>query len=1397
MVTPLSIGDPNRRDRRRKERESRRLAQQAQAAGTTPIVQQPNNPLGVQGEESLQAKRDRTSPSFLGRIERPESNKSTLSKIGNAISFTGDVGGALAVQALTRNDFLRKLIESSPETQTKKGGVGSDKATYKIISERRRELQNQGNSFLSSTRQAYKEAKENKEFRRGAAFTTEVLFDPLTYLGVGTVSKAFKAGKTGVKAVVGTKSFKRISSEQKVADRIAEKTVNKQGLNKLTERLKTVPFLGPMAMKFTKVVRGQNYTIDTSDSVQKAVGKLNVLAGIRENRIAGAMAGILPSTAKLSLSRGLASRKTAGELLFDVDESGQVAVKAKQFVLDGDGKKVNITGISERIGIDDVGSKFTVGTGKNAKTFTVSGSTIQKPYQDIGDKTFVGNVFERAFPMVKEKESLDAFAGRFLKNENKGWLDLEASDLRKLSAFDLSDNQLLYIRNVYKHLDEVAEEMDKAGVQFGRLSQKFFGDGKVTKRAYFPRQLVFQGMGEAQQKAVIKNSDMPSNIKKSRSIFEDSEFDTQIQDLVENGKIKVGNSIDGVLEAYTRGALKIIDEVAIEKEIVTEAAKKGAKLFSIKADEHSRILKGLSDKAVTPSKAKEILRLAGQTRLADELDDVGIKNTISQLQNAQQLSFGRNYFFSGADKEFLNKIAALEKTQAAKDFTAIGTAAKIGDAMRVGRTGFDFGFSLLQGIPILGLATSKLLTGSVKEAGNLYKAWGTSTKQGFKVLFQKESMETFMAEAAQKQITIIENGEAVTKSLLQAFVDNGGALGRKATDIYAGLDNSIFTKSVNETLTKGKKQITDQTLRRFEDSYTHASDVLRLKGFEAMYTTASKTDDGLRGLTNFLNKSTGALNPLEAGISPSQQQIERAFLFFSPRYTRASFSLLADVFNGGLRSNEARSSLIGTAAFGLGTYIAMSEALGQEPDLDPRSGSFLQVKIGDDRVGIGSFWRSFTKAAVKIGDSTFTEEDIMEEGVLRQFYNYFAGRGSPVTGLARDMWNGTNFLGQEFEDKGDYLKHIGTQFSPFWLENLMIGDPYRNGIAGTLGEFGGLNAKPQNVWDRRKNRRDTLANDKYGRLYQQLNKVEKDQVNKDEDIVEYTKLARQISDKSNDKLYAQQEIYYDEKDNIKQTYEAEFAQLSSAVKNGLIKIQDLNSSDRWKKIKAERRTRYKDFYAKLEPGGELALVEEYFESLGRKYSEDEQVEDQIAEIYIETVLNNELFDTPVGFDYRAKEIAEAEFLNKYGTEMYEYAQQYLASGKNVLPYEAEYLNARKQFEFYWEASEKAVIEAEADPETAEALLSGYQQLTEGQRDDFNRLNPDEAKYISRLQKKISNVKQQLRIQNSGLDGFLYRWGYPGKLKHPDNLGKEDTWSTVDHINPEVYENGLRKFNFLD
>lgn len=124
--------------------------------------------------------------------------------------------------------------------------------------------------------------------------------------------------------------------------------------------------------------------------------------------------------------------------------------------------------------------------------------------------------------------------------------------------------------------------MGDAGIEFAKLSQKFIlDDGTVTKRSYFPRQLVFQGMNEARQDAIIKQSGsaIPKNIGKRRKIFDDSEFDTQVRDLVDNGEIKVGNSVDGVLEAYTRGAFKLIDDAIIEKEIAAEFAKKRCKRF--------------------------------------------------------------------------------------------------------------------------------------------------------------------------------------------------------------------------------------------------------------------------------------------------------------------------------------------------------------------------------------------------------------------------------------------------------------------------------------------------------------------------------------------------------------------------------------------------------------------------------------------------------------------------------------------------------------------------------------------------------------------------------------------------------------------------------------------------
>jgi hypothetical protein len=173
MVSPF---DP-RFQQLLRARETRETAKRAQEIGATPQFQDPTTPLGQAGVQSLEQKRNVTP-----LVVEPEQPKGLFGKALSAISFSGDVGSAFAVQVLSRNNFLRKLIESSPETQRQKGGVGTERPVYETISQRRRELQKDGKSFLSSTRQAYNEAKANKEFRRGAAFTSEVMFDPLTYL---------------------------------------------------------------------------------------------------------------------------------------------------------------------------------------------------------------------------------------------------------------------------------------------------------------------------------------------------------------------------------------------------------------------------------------------------------------------------------------------------------------------------------------------------------------------------------------------------------------------------------------------------------------------------------------------------------------------------------------------------------------------------------------------------------------------------------------------------------------------------------------------------------------------------------------------------------------------------------------------------------------------------------------------------------------------------------------------------------------------------------------------------------------------------------------------------------------------------------------------------------------
>ena len=174
-------------------------------------------------------------------------------------------------------------------------------------------------------------------------------------------------------------------------------------------------------------------------------------------------------------------------------------------------------------------------------------------------------------------------------------------------------------------------------------------------------------------------------------------------------------------------------------------------------------------------------------------------------------------------------------------------------------------------------------------------------------------------------------------------------------------------------------------------------------------------------------------------------------------------------------------------------------------------------------------------------------------------------------------------------------------------------------------------------------------------------------------------------------------------------------------------------------------------------------------------------------LLFDTILDHNLWDEPLGYDYRKKEEAEQKFINKWGTETFQYVQQVLRSGQDLPSIVNEYYTARQKFEWFFEQSERAVLEAQPNVIEAENFRTAWiESKKQGKEKQFEEAYPE----IKKINQKISRVKRILREQNKGLDGFLVRWGYYDNFAHPDNKVDSDTWQQSDPLDPSVYDNGL-------
>ena len=107
--------------------------------------------------------------------------------------------------------------------------------------------------------------------------------------------------------------------------------------------------------------------------------------------------------------------------------------------------------------------------------------------------------------------------------------------------------------------------------------------------------------------------------------------------------------------------------------------------------------------------------------------------------------------------------------------------AEIGDTIRVGKTGFDFGFPLIQGLPALGFAASTFLQ-NPKKGLELFSIWGQAVWKGFDSSLNAEVLTRNLID--NREIL----GEAVSKGRIQ--------LSRNATDIFIAVQNQTAFASL-------------------------------------------------------------------------------------------------------------------------------------------------------------------------------------------------------------------------------------------------------------------------------------------------------------------------------------------------------------------------------------------------------------------------------------------------------------------------------------------------------------------------------------------------------------------------------------------------------------------------
>ena len=756
---------------------------------------------------------------------------------------------------------------------------------------------------------------------------------------------------------------------------------------------------------------------------------------------------------------------------------------------------------------------------------------------------------------------------------------------------------------------------------------------------------------------------------------------------------------------------------------------------------------------------------------------------------------------------------------------------KVGDNIRLIQTGIDLGTPLLQGLPTLvrnpalwAKATKNMLTtvfdpnlgGDVARI-NFFAEKGD-------VIKRMNRKRVLMASQGQDYFRAVDKGGWSSKALKNiGFSDE-----QKGVRIAGKLDSGV------KRMQMGFEDLGDRIRTGMWESHepqiiANMSDEAKdryLKTGQVTGESADVINQQLDELGEYVNQMTGAFSHTQAMIGRRQANMERAFLLFSPAYTRASLGLLGSVLSGGLKGKEAHKTLsrmlmVGVS-FHTATAVAQSQGTGKPLEeylhLDPSKADFLTMQIGEAKVGIGSFWNSTFKAMAQIvadpafrgdvldspllmtgagrGQAGFDEQGIRSKLANNPAIRWLRGRSSPAGSQFWNLGMGANFLGEEMSvNSSDFFGFddgVGGDIAPFWMQNF-----YDNGLGYSFSalpfEFVGLRTYEMPPWEKRTEIRDEFAMKEYGELWRDLNNVQKRSVTENNQAnpswQRLQELDAEIAEKrrviGGGELDIKMQDYQIEKDKIDDLYEGQLKQVVGYYNQGVMDSEldrphigspaELIAEE--KSIRAERGA-LMDSLTDPSLNPDYALIEAYYDSFDG-FNKLERPEDFFADRYSDIYFDPK-WEHIGFFDFKGRDKELQELLSEWGgdaVELEQYAKNLLFGKRfSVDSVVSEYYTGvNKFFTKYYENSHNAIFTQKYRGEFDDLYDTWAKSniITQRQIEDANRRFSKALDEVGDLRKSMRNIPGN--PESIALDAFLYRFQVGGveTLAHNANRNREE------------------------